>query len=128
MECKIYYKKQTSDKNDEIITYYIVSIKDDFYLICDFDFKGEADLLKAKKSYITVKEPIEQHYLVQKAKTNTMDDFKYAFSKAFMDKIVDRMDNNEQFFTRILDDEEFKNALMEYMIADTYDRLREESA
>jgi len=75
MECKIYYKKQTSDKNDEILTYYIVSIKDDFYLICDFDFKGEADLFKVKNDYITVKEPIEQHYLVQKAKTNKGDKF-----------------------------------------------------
>jgi type I restriction enzyme R subunit len=65
--------------------------------------------------------------LVQKAKTNNIDDFKYAFSKAFMDKVVDRMGNNEQFFTRILDDEEFRSALMDYMLAETYERLREES-
>ena len=65
--------------------------------------------------------------LVQKAKTNTIDDFKYAFSRAFMDKVVDRMENNEQFFAKILDDEEFKGALMEYMLVETYNRLREES-
>ena len=45
---------------------------------------------------------------------------------AFMDKIVERMDDNERFFTRLLDDEEIRSALMEYMLAETYKRLRQE--
>ena len=61
--------------------------------------------------------------LVLKAKTNTIDDFKLAFEKVFMSKVVDRMDQNRTFFTRILDDEQFRNALMEYMLVETYEKL-----
>jgi type I restriction enzyme R subunit len=61
--------------------------------------------------------------LVQKAKTNTIDDFRFAFEKVFINKVIDRMDQNQSFFTRVLDDEQFKNALMEYMLAETYEKL-----
>ena len=62
--------------------------------------------------------------LVQKAKTNTIDDFKFAFEKVFINKVIDRMDHNQAFFTRVLDDELFRNALMEYMLVETYEQLR----
>ena len=61
--------------------------------------------------------------LVQKAKTNTIDDFRFAFEKVFINKVIDRMDQNQSFFTRVLDDEQFKNALMEYMLVETYEKL-----
>ena len=62
--------------------------------------------------------------LVQKAKTNTIEDFKLAFEKVFINKVVDRMDQNKAFFTRVLDDEQFRIALMEYMLVETYQKLR----
>jgi type I restriction enzyme R subunit len=62
--------------------------------------------------------------LVQKAKTNTIDDFRLAFEKVFINKVIDRMDQNQAFFTRVLDDEQFKNALMEYMLVETYAKLK----
>ncbi|AEE92345.1 putative type I restriction-modification system (HsdR) [Tepidanaerobacter acetatoxydans Re1] len=61
--------------------------------------------------------------LVLKAKTNTIDDFRLAFEKVFINKVVDRMDQNRTFFTRVLDDEQFRNALMEYMLVETYEKL-----
>lgn len=61
--------------------------------------------------------------LVQKAKTNTIDDFRFAFEKVFINKVIDRMEQNQSFFTRVLDDEQFKNALMEYMLVETYEKL-----
>ncbi|ANX01641.1 restriction endonuclease subunit R [Thermoclostridium stercorarium subsp. leptospartum DSM 9219] len=61
--------------------------------------------------------------LVQKAKTNTIDDFRLAFEKVFINKVIDRMDQNQAFFTRVLDDEQFRNALMEYMLVETYEKL-----
>ena len=61
--------------------------------------------------------------LVQKAKTNTIDDFRFAFEKVFINKVIDRMDQNQTFFTRVLDDEQFRNALMEYMLVETYEKL-----
>jgi type I restriction enzyme, R subunit len=65
--------------------------------------------------------------MVQKAKTNTLDDFKLAYVRAFMDKAVDRMSTNEKFFTKILDDEEFRTILMDDMLVGTYNRLRQEA-
>jgi type I restriction enzyme R subunit len=66
--------------------------------------------------------------LVQKAKSNSIDDFRYAFNKAFMDKAVDRMEQNRVFFTKILDDEQFRNALMELMLVETYEKLNNTDA
>ena len=42
-------------------------------------------------------------------------------------KVVERISNNEKFFTRVLDDEEFRTALMDEMLNETYHRLREEA-
>lgn len=62
--------------------------------------------------------------LVEKAKVNTEDDFKFAFNKAFMNIVVNRMEHNQAFFTKILDDEEFKNVLMGYLLPETYEKLK----
>jgi len=34
------------------------------------------------------------------------------------------MGQNQSFFTRVLDDEQFRKALMEYMLVETYEKLR----
>ncbi|HHU32551.1 MAG TPA: hypothetical protein GXZ50_07815, partial [Clostridia bacterium] len=62
--------------------------------------------------------------LVRKAKTNTIEDFRFAFEKVFMNKVIDRLNQNQSFFTRVLDDEPFRNVLMEYMLVETYEKLR----
>lgn len=62
--------------------------------------------------------------MVIKAKSNSIDDFRYAFQKSFMGKVVDRMGQNEKFFMKILDDEQFANALMELMLSEVYDKLQ----
>ncbi|SHF14922.1 type I restriction enzyme, R subunit [Desulforamulus putei DSM 12395] len=61
--------------------------------------------------------------MVTKAKNNTIEDFRYAFQKAFMGKVVDRMSQNEKFFMKILDDEQFANALMEFLLPKVYEKL-----
>ncbi len=56
----------------------------------------------------------------QKAKNNTKDNFKFAFEKSFMDFVIDRMGSNEKFFMKILENEEFKNFIMEDMMNEVY--------
>jgi len=51
-------------------------------------------------------------------------DFRYAFQKSFMGKVVDRMSQNEKFFMKILDDEQFANALIELMLPKVYEKLQ----
>ncbi|MFA9559668.1 type I restriction endonuclease subunit R [Evansella sp. AB-rgal1] len=62
--------------------------------------------------------------LAQKAKSNTKDNFKFSFNRTFMDFVVNRMQNNEEFFMKILQDAEFKEFLMEDMIDEVYNELR----
>lgn len=62
--------------------------------------------------------------MIIKAKNNSIEDFSYAYKKVFMEKVVDRMDQNEKFFMKILDDEQFANALMELLLAEVYEKLR----
>jgi len=56
----------------------------------------------------------------QKAKNNTKDNFKFAFEKSFMDFVIDRMNTNEKFFMKILENEEFRNFIMEDMMHEVY--------
>jgi len=63
--------------------------------------------------------------LITKAKANTIEDFKYAYDKEFMNIVINRMEQNEVFFTKILNDEEFKNVLMGYLLPETYKKLKE---
>ncbi|MEX3913728.1 type I restriction endonuclease subunit R [Bacillus paralicheniformis] len=59
----------------------------------------------------------------QKAKNNTKDNFKFAFEKSFMNFVIDRMSSNEKFFMKILENEEFKNFIMEDMMNEVYDEV-----
>jgi len=88
----------------------------------DFTETDKLSLEQIKEDFANDKD------MVQKAKTNTVDDFKYAYIRAFMDKTVERMSSNQEFFTRILDDEEFRNDVMEGMLEETYYRLRKEAS
>ncbi|MED3645025.1 type I restriction endonuclease [Caldifermentibacillus hisashii] len=56
----------------------------------------------------------------EKAKNNTKENFKFAFEKSFMDFVIDRMSSNEKFFMQILENEEFRNFIMEDMMNEVY--------
>ncbi|MGC7810703.1 type I restriction endonuclease subunit R [Bacillus paranthracis] len=59
----------------------------------------------------------------QKAKNNTKDNFKFAFEKSFINFVIDRMGSNEKFFMKILENEEFKNFIMEDMMNEVYSEV-----
>lgn len=56
----------------------------------------------------------------QKALNNTKENFKFAFEKSFMDFVIDRMGSNQEFFMKILENEEFKTVIMEDMMNEVY--------
>lgn len=49
--------------------------------------------------------------LRKKAKNNSIDNFKFPFDSAFINIVLDRMTQNQDFFTKVLDDEKFQNDL-----------------
>ncbi len=60
------------------------------------------------------------------AKTNTIDNFKYGFEDVFIAKLVDRMDQNQDIFNKIMDDRAFAAVVKDYLLKKVYKRLNVE--
>ena len=69
-------------------------------------------------------ELVKDENLSQQAKSNTIENFKYGFEDVFMDKLIGRMEQNQDIFTKMMDDKEFGGLVREYMLKKVYDRLR----
>ncbi len=62
------------------------------------------------------------------AQTNTIDNFKYGFEEIFVDKMVERMDQNQDIFNKVMDDKAFAEAVKDYLIKKVYDRLNKDNS
>jgi type I restriction enzyme R subunit len=63
--------------------------------------------------------------LVSQARENTLENFSLMFDRKFMNTIVTRMDDNEAIFKQVLDDQEFRQALLDFYVRKVYGRLHE---
>ena len=63
--------------------------------------------------------------LAMKAKANTYEVFKLAFEPAFEKGIVKEYDKNQEFYGRILKDDDFRKKLMDLMMLEIYRSFRE---
>ncbi len=61
--------------------------------------------------------------LVAQAKSNTIDNFKFGFKEAAIDKFINRMDQNQDIFARMMDDQDFSGMVMDYLLKKVYGRL-----
>jgi type I restriction enzyme, R subunit len=61
-----------------------------------------------------------------KAKTNTIDNFKYGLEDVFPAKLVDWMDQNQGIFSKIMGDKAFASVVKEYLLKKVYKRVSEE--
>lgn len=57
------------------------------------------------------------------AKVNTIEGFSYIFEKMLEKLFVDRMDGNEEIFTRLINDEEFKKVASNYLVNEVYEGI-----
>jgi type I restriction enzyme R subunit len=60
------------------------------------------------------------------ANANPIENFKFAFDKALEDLIIDRMEQNDDIFTRFMNDKEFKEVISETLLRQVYDQIRTE--
>jgi hypothetical protein len=60
------------------------------------------------------------------AQNNTYDNFRLVFDRLFLKAVVDREEQNQEIVRRILDDEEFGQALKDLYAARVYQRARDE--
>jgi type I restriction enzyme R subunit len=63
--------------------------------------------------------------LEKRALNNPIDNFKYAFEEVFINKLIDRMDANQEIFDKIMDDNEFKNDIKDWLTKKIYGRFHE---
>jgi type I restriction enzyme R subunit len=70
-------------------------------------------------------ELIADNSLGLQAKSNTMENFKYGFEDKFMDTTISRMEQNQDIFTKMMNDKEFGNIVRDYMLKKVYNRLNQ---
>ncbi|MCD4671652.1 MAG: DEAD/DEAH box helicase family protein, partial [Anaerolineaceae bacterium] len=70
-------------------------------------------------------ELIQDETLSQQARNNSIDNFRYGFADAFLNKLIERMDTNQEIFGRIMDDEEFGSLVRDWMLKKVYSRMNE---
>lgn len=70
-------------------------------------------------------ELMEDETLQTQAKVNKIDTFKYAFEDLFITKLIDRMDQNQEIFEKILEDKIFGNLVKELMMKKVYKKMNE---
>ena len=62
--------------------------------------------------------------VIAQARGNSLENFRLVFDNRFMDTVVTRMDDNEAIFKRILDDDEFREVLMDIYAERVYRQSR----
>jgi type I restriction enzyme R subunit len=70
-------------------------------------------------------ELMEDETLQTQAKVNKIDTFKFAFDDKFIDKLIGRMDQNQEIFEKILEDKDFGALVRELMMKRIYRRMNE---
>ncbi len=69
-------------------------------------------------------EAIESDTLKKAAATNSKDDFRYVFEKAFEGLVIDRMEGNEEIFGKLMSDGEFRKLAVEHLLHKVYGALK----
>ena len=64
--------------------------------------------------------------LTEQAQSNTMENFKFGFNEVFLDKIIGRMEQNQDIFSKIMDDKDFGELVKTYMLKKVYGRLNKQ--
>lgn len=58
------------------------------------------------------------------ARTNSMENFKFGFEDKFLDTTINRMEQNQDIFTKMMNDKEFGNIVKNYMLKKVYQEFR----
>jgi len=61
--------------------------------------------------------------LKEQAQNNPIENFKFGFEELFLDKLIARMEQNQDLFTKMMDDKEFGDVVKGYMLKKVYNRL-----
>ncbi len=62
--------------------------------------------------------------LALQAQNNSLENFKYPFDSIFIDRVVERMEQNQEITDRIMGEEAFGDTVRDFLVARVYERLR----
>ncbi len=65
----------------------------------------------------------QDEVLKKRALNNPLDNFKYAFEEVFINKLIERMDANQEIFEKIMENSEFKKDVKEWLTQKIYQRF-----
>ena len=68
-------------------------------------------------------ELIQDKTLQTQARANQLDTFKYAFEDRFIDKLIERMEQNQEIFDKIVEDNAFGSLVKELMLNKVYEKI-----
>lgn len=85
------------------------------------------NLTEADKLYFDQieEELVNDDNLAAQAKTNTLENFKFGFEDVFLSTVFKRMDQNQELFKKIMDDDEFSELVKKILLDKVYTRLRD---
>jgi type I restriction enzyme, R subunit len=63
--------------------------------------------------------------LRKRALNNPRENFKYAFEDVFINKLIERMDSNQEIFEKIMENPEFKNDVKDWLTKKIYERFHD---
>lgn len=70
-------------------------------------------------------ELMQDEKLQTQAKVNKIDTFKYAFEDLFISKLIERMDQNQEIFEKILEDKSFGDLVKQMMLKKVFNKMNE---
>ena len=70
-----------------------------------------------------VEDCVSDETLKVQARANTLDNFRFPFEESFNNKIIDRMDQNQEIFNRLMDGGDFTTVVSNAIMQEVYRRL-----
>ena len=70
----------------------------------------------------------ENDELKQRALSNPIENFKYAFEEVFIQTLIDRMDGNQEIFDKIMENNEFKTDVKSWLTKKIFNRFNSAKA
>jgi type I restriction enzyme R subunit len=94
-------------------------------IITKLNSKFGTDFNEADKLFFDQieEELFQDEDLKKRALNNPLENFKYAFEDVFINKLIERMDSNQEIFEKIMENSEFKNDIKEWLTKKIYDRF-----
>ena len=95
-------------------------------IIDTFNDRFGTDFSDSEKLFFEqiVEDCVKDEKLIDQAKTNTIDNFKFGFNDAYMNKLINRMEQNQEIFTMLMDNDDVQEKVKYLLMQEVYQRLR----